>query len=59
MDNKDDWIFEHHSYAVHMKAIHSSLSHVTNHNLMQLKSSEPFHTASRRTLVKYFSFLQK
>lgn len=51
MYNKDDWIFEHHSYAVHMKAIHSSLSQVSNLNLMQLKSLEPFHIAFRRKSI--------
>lgn len=34
MDNKDDLIIEHHSNAVHMKAIHSSLFQVTHLNLM-------------------------
>lgn len=58
MDSKDDWIFEQHSYAVYMKAIHSSLPQVTDLNLKQLKSLEPFHTVSRKALMKNPSFLQ-
>lgn len=59
MDNKDDWMFEQHSYAVYMKAKYSSFPQVNNLYLMQLKSLETFHTVSRRTVMKYTSFLQK